>query len=117
MFIIVSISGRRANTADAQNSAITAIVVTAGGARAQSAPEIPTAQEIGYKDILIEGWYTFFAPARTPRPLVDAWSREIGAVGADPAVRERLGIRGLDPQPAAPDVVAERMDRDLRRWV
>ncbi|TXL70671.1 Twin-arginine translocation pathway signal [Vineibacter terrae] len=92
------------------------IVVTAGGARAQAAPEIPTAQEIGYKDILIEGWYTFFAPARTPKPLIDAWSREIAAVVADPVVRDRLVTLGLDPQPGAPDVFAERMDHDLRRW-
>ncbi len=92
------------------------VVVTAGGRRAQAAPDIPTAQEIGYKDILIEGWYTFFVPARTPQPIIDAWNSELTAVVNDPAIRERLVTLGLDPQPGPPDAFAERMVSDLGRW-
>jgi tripartite-type tricarboxylate transporter receptor subunit TctC len=92
------------------------IVVTAGARRAQAAPDIPTAQELGYREILIEGWYTFFAPARTPAPLIEAWNREITTAVNDPAVRERLVTLGLDPQPGRPETFSERMQSDLRRW-
>jgi tripartite-type tricarboxylate transporter receptor subunit TctC len=92
------------------------ILLTAGGRRAQAAPDIPTAQELGYKDILIEGWYTFFLPIKTPAPIVDAWHRELTAVVSDPAIRERLVNLGLDPQPGTPDAFVQRMTADLSRW-
>ncbi|HKV00167.1 MAG TPA: tripartite tricarboxylate transporter substrate-binding protein [Vineibacter sp.] len=92
------------------------IVVSAGGQRPQAAPDIPTAREVGYKDILIEGWYTFFVPAKTPKPVIDAWNRELSATVNDPAVRDRLVTLGLDPQPGSPESFAPRIASDLGRW-
>jgi tripartite-type tricarboxylate transporter receptor subunit TctC len=92
------------------------IVVTAGAKRPVAAPELPTAQEIGYKDILIEGWYTFFLPGKTPRALVDAWNRELTAAVNDPAIRKRLIELGLEPQPGLPEDFTKRMSADLKRW-
>ncbi len=92
------------------------ILLTAGGTRAQAAPDIPTATELGYSDIVIEGWYTFFAPSRTPAPIVQAWNREITAAVEDPEVREKLVTLGLDVQPGPPAAFTERMNRDLAYW-
>jgi tripartite-type tricarboxylate transporter receptor subunit TctC len=34
-------------------------------------PEIPTFKELGYPDLVVDGWSGLAAPARTPRPIVE----------------------------------------------
>jgi tripartite-type tricarboxylate transporter receptor subunit TctC len=92
------------------------VLVTGGSRRAQAAPEIPTATELGYPDIVIEGWYTFFVPAKTPAAVISAWNHQLGVTLADPAIRDQLVALGLDVQPSAPAPFTERMTTDLRRW-
>lgn len=92
------------------------IVVTGGPRRALAAPEIPTATELGYKDIVIEGWYTFFLPAKTPPAIVEAWHQELKATVMAPEIEEKLKILGLEPQLTSPESFTERMRVDLARW-
>ena len=92
------------------------IVVTGGSRRALAAPEIPTASELGFTNIVIEGWYTFFLSSKTPAALIDAWHREIGIAVNDPEVREKLVTLGLEPQLTTPADFTARMQSDLARW-
>ncbi len=57
------------------------------------APDLPTMEESGFPDFAIEGWYGIFAPARTPKPIVDKLSadHQQGADGA--GVAGALGRR------------------------
>ena len=48
--------------------------------RSPSAPDLPTMEESGFPDFAIEGWYGIFAPARTPKPIVDKLSADINQV-------------------------------------
>lgn len=92
------------------------VIFTSGEKPTTSAPEIPTIAQEGYPGISILGWYTFFAPAKMPAPLVDAWAREIKAVLALPDVQKKLVELGLDVETSTPDAFRQRMGADLARW-
>lgn len=55
-------------------------------------------------------WYGLFAPARTPRAIVNQLSREMARVLGLTEIRERLAVRGSVPKPSAP----EEFDRFVR---
>jgi len=69
-------------------------------------PEIPTLMERAVNGVEYESWYGMFAPAGTPRPVIERLHAELSKVVRDKAyVEERLGKIGLDafdsPTPAA----------------
>jgi tripartite-type tricarboxylate transporter receptor subunit TctC len=44
-----------------------------------------------------------FAPAKTPRPIVNQLSREVARVLALAEIKERIGSRGSTPKPSSPE--------------
>ncbi len=65
--------------------------------RSPSAPDLPTMEEAGFPDFAIEGWYGIFAPARTPKPIVDKLSADINKVLKEPESMEKWKTLGFDP--------------------
>lgn len=47
-------------------------------------PEVPTVREQGFPSLELEGWNGFFAPARTPAPVMARLNREIAAAARQP---------------------------------
>ena len=84
--------------------------------RSPSAPDLPTMEESGFPDFAIEGWYGIFAPARTPRPIVDKLSADINRALREPDSMERWKTLGFDPIGSTPEVFAERQKADLAYW-
>lgn len=84
--------------------------------RSPSAPGLPTMEESGFSDFAIEGWYGIFAPAKTPRPIVDKLSADINKVLMEPASLEKWKTLGFDPIGSTPEVFAERQKADLAYW-
>lgn len=84
--------------------------------RSPSAPDLPTMEEAGFPDFAIEGWYGIFAPARTPRPIVDKLSADINKVLKEPESMERWKTLGFDPIGTTPEAFAERQKADLAYW-
>jgi tripartite-type tricarboxylate transporter receptor subunit TctC len=88
--------------------------------RSPNFPEVPLLIEAGYDGPPSRSWYGLFAPAGTPKPIVDKLSREIGSIVGDPAFRERhLSARSLVPAINTPEQFAEeiRKDRVVARQV
>ena len=92
------------------------VIFTSGQKPTTSAPEIPTATSLGYPKLQILGWYVFFAGAKVPVPLVDAWAKELKAVLELPEVQKKLTELGLDVETSTPAEFAQRMTTDLARW-
>ena len=84
--------------------------------RSPSAPDLLTMEESGFPDFAIEGWYGIFAPAKTPRPIVDKLSADINKVLMEPASLERWKALGFDPIGTTPEAFAERQKADLAYW-
>lgn len=60
-------------------------------------PDVPTLTEAGYPDFSVNGWYALFAPAKTPKPIVDKLSVELQKVMKMPEVAEKLRSVGVTP--------------------
>ncbi len=84
--------------------------------RSPSAPDLRTMEESGFPDFAIEGWYAIFAPARTPRPIVDKLSADINKALRQPDSLERWKALGFDPIGSTPEALAERQRVDLAYW-
>lgn len=69
-------------------------------------PELPTVAESGLKDFDISTWFGVFAPAGTPRPIVDRLNTEFTRALSAPDIRERLARMGAEPSPMSPETFA-----------
>ena len=74
-------------------------------------PDVPTLADLGYKGAPSETWYGLFAPAGTPKPIIDKLNSEIVKVVSDPGFREKYIIsRDLVPAIDTPEEFA----RDIK---
>ncbi len=69
--------------------------------RSALAPDLPTVAEAGYPgfDSLI--WIGYFAPAGTPRAIIDRLATDIGRVLQTPEIRKRFNEQGMESSPSA----------------
>jgi tripartite-type tricarboxylate transporter receptor subunit TctC len=81
-----------------------ALAVT-GEQRAALLPDVPTYAEAKIPKASLVSWYAVAAPARTPEAIVTRLNRELGAVMAEPEVRQSLQNAGLEPVHLGPDVL------------
>ncbi len=76
-------------------------------------PKVPTLKETGYNGPPSRGWYGLFAPAGTPRPIVDRIAKEVAAIVADPDfAQKQLKDRSLVGATNTPDEFAKQIDED-----
>ena len=84
--------------------------------RSSSAPDLPTMVEAGFPDFVVDGWYGMFAPARTPKPIVDKLSADINKALKDPDSLEKWKTLGFDPIGSTPAEFAKVQKDDLAYW-
>ncbi len=60
-------------------------------------PDVPTVRELGFAQMEIDGWNGLFAPAKTPRDVLDRLSKEAVAAVRHPDVVKRLTEIAADP--------------------
>jgi tripartite-type tricarboxylate transporter receptor subunit TctC len=78
-------------------------------------PNVPTLKEIGYNGPPSRGWYGLFAPAGTPRPIVDRIAKEVAAIVADPDfAQKQLKDRSLVGATDGPDEFAKQIEADRK---
>ena len=91
------------------------ILATAGAKRAPQYPDVPTFKESAY-DIEGAAWYALFAPAGTPKDIVD----KIAAAAIDavrqPDLRQKIEPLGLEATGYGPAELARIMKTDDEKW-
>jgi len=98
----------------AQAGAVRAIAVTSAR-RAAAAPELPTIGET-LAGFSVSGWQGLFAPAGTPRPIVDKIAAEVKRIFELPEVAGALKNVGGEPAPMTPDQFAEFIRTERPKW-
>jgi tripartite-type tricarboxylate transporter receptor subunit TctC len=84
-----------------------------GDSRSPLAPDIPTFKEAGYKEHISATFFGIFAPAGTPKPIVDKLNAAIVAVESKPDFQERFLIsRGLTPVLESAEQFAKELPAD-----
>jgi tripartite-type tricarboxylate transporter receptor subunit TctC len=78
-------------------------------------PQVPTLKETGYNGPPSRGWYGLFAPAGTPRPIVDRLAKEVAAIVAEPDFAQRqLKDRSLVGATNTPEAFAQEIVEDRK---
>lgn len=84
--------------------------------RAPALPEVPTVQESGVKNFEVTLWLAVFAPAKTPRVMVERLNKEFTTAIATPQVRDALLIQGLQPETTTSAGFAKYLDTEISKW-
>ena len=84
--------------------------------RAQSLPDVPTADEQGFKGYDANTNGGFLAPAGTPKAIVAKLNAEINAALKLPDVRTKLEAAGIEIQGGTPQEYAAVIKADLAKW-
>ena len=87
-----------------------------GARRSAALPDVPTFVESGLPGFDVSSWTGIFAPAGTPRPVIDKLQRELAAVLRTAFVRERYAVLGIEPVGNSPQEFGDQVRADLARW-
>lgn len=92
------------------------MLATSGLARSKVMPDVPTFKELGYPDIVGQGWFAMYAPARTPSDAIESINRAVNKVLGMADVRERFAALGLDAGGGSAADLQRTMQEDTNRW-
>lgn len=83
--------------------------------RDRTLPQVPTAQELGYKGVDVTYWLGVLAPAGTPQPVVRRLHDEFVKASQDPTFIKNFSGRGFDIVTSTPEEFAAVMKYDTDR--
>ena len=92
------------------------ILATSGRTRSPFVPDVATFAEQGFPELTVEEWFGFYAPARTPAPVVQAANTAINAALRDKSVMDALTVVGLIPFGGTPAEQLRSSQVELERW-
>jgi tripartite-type tricarboxylate transporter receptor subunit TctC len=79
-------------------------------------PDVPTVAELGYPGYEISSWQGVFAPAGTPKNIIDRLNGEIVAMLRTPEVQARIKHEGAVPVGSSPEQWSERFRGQVAKW-
>jgi tripartite-type tricarboxylate transporter receptor subunit TctC len=88
----------------------------AGPVRSPIIPDLPTMSEAGVAGHEALQWNGFFAPAKTPQPILDRLQREIVKALGTPDVKQRFESEGADPVGSTPAEFAAFFRKEADKW-
>jgi tripartite-type tricarboxylate transporter receptor subunit TctC len=87
-----------------------------GGRRSAVLPDLPTIAEGGVAGYEMLNWLGLFAPANTPRAIVEKLNGEVMRILRTPEVRERLNAAGAEPAAMATEAFAAFVKSEVDKW-
>jgi tripartite-type tricarboxylate transporter receptor subunit TctC len=72
-------------------------------------PDVPAVAELGYPGFRVDSWAGIFAPAKTPRAVINRLNRDIVRVLNEAEIQQRFGALGMEAAPCTP----EQLDKFL----
>jgi tripartite-type tricarboxylate transporter receptor subunit TctC len=91
-------------------------IVVTSKQRSALMPDLPTIAETAVADYDLSGWIGLFAPAGTPRPIVEKLNAEVTKALSAPDVRQKLLDLGAEPSPMAVNDYAAWVQQEVNKW-
>jgi len=79
-------------------------------------PDVPTLEEAGVPGQVQEAPQCVWAPAGTPREIIDLLYREIARAAASPELKQKMAAIGYEPAAVPPDEFRARIIADIPKW-
>lgn len=79
-------------------------------------PAVATFEELGVKGVEVDLWYAFFAPAKTPAPVIARLNTEVVSILKLPEIRDLLGRAGMDAATSTTEELGALSVKDYPRW-
>ncbi len=84
--------------------------------RLESLPDVPTIAESGVPDFEVVSWQGIFAPAGTPKPIVDRLHSEIEKILQSPEIQAKLKSLGMQPGTLTVEQFAAFQKAEVEKW-
>jgi len=84
--------------------------------RLATLPDVPTAAEAGVPGWEVVSWQAVFAPAGTPKPIVQRLNTEIAGILKTPDVQARLADLGVEVGGGPPEQLGEFQKAEIAKW-
>ncbi len=88
----------------------------AGEKRSAVLPDVPTLAEQGIANVNMSQWYAMFAPAKTPKAVVERFNREMNAVLNDKAVEKKIEDQGAEVETSTPEQLRALVKKEVAHW-
>ncbi|MEY3461400.1 MAG: hypothetical protein RLZZ03_1053 [Pseudomonadota bacterium] len=88
----------------------------AGDKRSSVMPDVPTLTEQGIANVNMSQWYAMFAPAKTPKAVVERLNREMNAVLNDKANAKRIEDQGAEVETGTPEQLKALVQKEVAHW-
>ena len=79
-------------------------------------PDVPTIAEAGVPGYEVLGYFGIFAPAGTPKAIVDRFNRGISVVVHMPSVEQQFAKQSATPATQSPEEFSGTLDKDVAKW-
>jgi tripartite-type tricarboxylate transporter receptor subunit TctC len=91
-------------------------LAVATGKRLASAPQVPTFAEAGLPAFTGGTWFGLFAPAKTPRAVIDRVNAETVAVLNSPELSKSFADKGIVASPQTPEEFGRFVQSEVAKW-
>jgi tripartite-type tricarboxylate transporter receptor subunit TctC len=92
------------------------LLATSGAQRSLFAPEVQTFAEQGFPQFVMEEWFGFYAPAKTPASIVEQANQAINRTLKEESVLASLAVVGLVARGSTPQQMAQSQKSEYERW-
>jgi tripartite-type tricarboxylate transporter receptor subunit TctC len=93
------------------------MIAQTGEVRSPAAKDVPTMEEQGIKGFVVSSGFAMFAPAATPRPIIERANGALVKALNDPAVKESLAKQGADVVASTPEQHDKFNRQEIAKWI
>jgi tripartite-type tricarboxylate transporter receptor subunit TctC len=88
----------------------------AGKKRSAVLPNVPTLAEQGIKGVEVDQWYAIFAPAGTPKEIIQILNKNLSLILNDKANEAKIEEQGANVETSSPEELGDLVKKEVARW-
>ena len=93
------------------------MIAQTGEKRSNAASDVPTMQEQGLKGFVVSSGFAMFAPAGTPKPIIERLNSALVKALNDPGVKNTLAQQGAEVVASSPEAHDKFNRAEIAKWI